>query len=707
MEGQPAGRISSAPQPRAFQRQEAGIIPSGPLKIGIPKGALGRKLPERKRSGPHGTYPIDNPAPDPCLKEARCKLFISGSNIDLIQHSKELEAAKRETLKKEGAPVTHAPAPHMTAFLRTQTPRASPFIREVLVDPAIVPGAGASAWSGPCDDDKKATCVTVSPSWEAEARTFNTVPTATSIGEKDSKPLTREEWRFRTRQMLTHEAAHARFEQAPPPGMPKFDGTLTRETVSHKELSELFAQLSEFPLFYEEGMSGNAAPDQKLGRVRRLYSDRYLQRTMEITEDIPGILLRLRCLNPCGEVDKMLKSVLTAVTAGWDAPVRQAVTTILTDPALQLHWPAPPQPHWKLTPEPAGLRFGENPLQRKERCETKRTIGKSNDPLEEEADRIAGGVGEVPPIVHDVLRSPGQPLEESTRVFTEARFGHDFSQVRVHRDAKAAESAQAVNALAYTVGHDVVFGAGQYQPGTSAGKRLLAHELTHVIQQSSPLRGSTSALQRKPAPGLSTKVIAHSVSADAVELAQKRMNEVLGSLKDSEAGELKGKTVELHLIPHDKKLTDLSEFASLKGKKTFDGRNYDELRGVGATKVGETIRYAIAEEQLVAIKGKPAGYQLGFVAAHESGHVVEQFGLSKDQKKALQQAYDARKSAKGPWLNPEGYTSSGAGEYFAQSTAAYFGRPYSSSEADKKTYTRLWLTKNDAAMAKLLASVYT
>jgi hypothetical protein len=66
----------------------------------------------------------------------------------------------------------------------------------------------------------------------------------------------------------------------------------------------------------------------------------------------------------------------------------------------------------------------------------------------------------------------------------ESRLGHDFSRVRVHTDAQAAESATAVNSLAYTVGRNVVFGAGQYRPDTAAGKRLLAHELTHVLQQS-------------------------------------------------------------------------------------------------------------------------------------------------------------------------------------------------------------------------------
>ena len=89
---------------------------------------------------------------------------------------------------------------------------------------------------------------------------------------------------------------------------------------------------------------------------------------------------------------------------------------------------------------------------------------------------------EAPLIVQEVLRSPGQPLDKATREFTEPRFGWDFSHVRVHTDEKAAESARAVQAKAYTVGRDIVFGAGQYG-NTDSGRRLLAHELTHVAQQ--------------------------------------------------------------------------------------------------------------------------------------------------------------------------------------------------------------------------------
>ncbi len=104
-------------------------------------------------------------------------------------------------------------------------------------------------------------------------------------------------------------------------------------------------------------------------------------------------------------------------------------------------------------------------------------------------------VNTVPPLVLDVLNSSGQLLDAGTREFMEPRFGHDFSQVRVHTDTKAVESAQAVNALAYTVGRDVVFGTGQYTPGTSEGSKLLAHELTHVVQQNFGKSGLPTTLE--------------------------------------------------------------------------------------------------------------------------------------------------------------------------------------------------------------------
>ncbi|HTX75605.1 MAG TPA: DUF4157 domain-containing protein, partial [Terracidiphilus sp.] len=88
-----------------------------------------------------------------------------------------------------------------------------------------------------------------------------------------------------------------------------------------------------------------------------------------------------------------------------------------------------------------------------------------------------------PPIVHEALRSPGQPLDAGIRAFMEPRFGYDLSGVRVHSGTAAERSARDINANAYTVGQNIVFGAGQYAPHQAHGRKLLAHELAHVIQQ--------------------------------------------------------------------------------------------------------------------------------------------------------------------------------------------------------------------------------
>lgn len=89
----------------------------------------------------------------------------------------------------------------------------------------------------------------------------------------------------------------------------------------------------------------------------------------------------------------------------------------------------------------------------------------------------------IPDEVGRAIASSGQPLDAGTRALMESRFRHDFGSVRIHADTNAAASADAVSARAYTYGHDIVFAAGAYAPSTDAGRRLLAHELTHVVQQ--------------------------------------------------------------------------------------------------------------------------------------------------------------------------------------------------------------------------------
>jgi len=108
---------------------------------------------------------------------------------------------------------------------------------------------------------------------------------------------------------------------------------------------------------------------------------------------------------------------------------------------------------------------------------------------------------EAPPVVHKALTETGRPLDAGTRAFMEPRFAHDFSGVRVHMGALAEESARAVGARAYTVGRDIVFAGGEHAPENPLGRRLLAHELSHVVQQGAA-RGalhSDGILQRQPA----------------------------------------------------------------------------------------------------------------------------------------------------------------------------------------------------------------
>lgn len=132
------------------------------------------------------------------------------------------------------------------------------------------------------------------------------------------------------------------------------------------------------------------------------------------------------------------------------------------------------------------------PVQRKcAHCEKEEKVQMKETP---------GAVGGMtaPSTVNDVINSPGQSLDKGTRNFMESRFGYDFGNVRIHNDSIAHQSSKEINALAYTHGSHVVFGAGQYQPGTNSGKQLLAHELVHVIQQNKSYPGRS--IQRWDVP---------------------------------------------------------------------------------------------------------------------------------------------------------------------------------------------------------------
>lgn len=133
-------------------------------------------------------------------------------------------------------------------------------------------------------------------------------------------------------------------------------------------------------------------------------------------------------------------------------------------------------------------------------CEKCRDGGPNSESKPLQTQRLRSeseGAMTAPSVVGEVLSEPGQPLNPEARELLEPRFGHDFSKLRVHAGSQAAEAAGSIGALAYTSGRHIVFGRGQYAPGTPAGQRLLAHELTHVLQQTQP---GASAPSPEPGP---------------------------------------------------------------------------------------------------------------------------------------------------------------------------------------------------------------
>ncbi len=203
----------------------------------------------------------------------------------------------------------------------------------------------------------------------------------------------------------------------------------------------------------------------------------------------------------------------------------------------------------------AGISLSHIPV-----MQPKLTIGASNDPLEQEADRVAEqllavpahpAVGGAPPhtrrftgqptreadtapaSLDRVLASPGTPLDPALQADMAQRFGHDFSQVRVHSSAAAEQSARDVSANAYTVGQNIVFGAGRFAPGTHEGRRLIAHELTHVVQQSEQTServgtGETVNVHGRSRPG--------AVQRQAANPLDEKAKKILEAAKDTSKG---------------------------------------------------------------------------------------------------------------------------------------------------------------------------
>jgi hypothetical protein len=305
---------------------------------------------------------------------------------------------------------------------------------------------------------------------------------------------------------------------------------------------------------------------------------------------------------------------------------------------------------------------------------------------------------EAPPIVRDALKSPARSLDTAQRVPAERQFGQDLSHIRVHTGETAAASAQAVGALAYSVGPDLVFGAGQFAPSTRTGERLLTHEIAHAVQQprrwaggdvavgdpssaaereaDSAARNSASTgpfqqvpqmtLQRQANPaaggttpadfGISLVVVDHGAT-DAHAAAEARLQEIYSHVRPANLAEMKASgitKVELHVIPEDTQMPDLPEFSKLKGVDADKGRKWsgkntdpsrerkwDTIRGEGGIREGSTIRIAVGEEKLIGTQHHGAsiglGIGLGAVGAAGLGFAGAEAGISAGGSKSKNQ----------------------------------------------------------------------
>ncbi|WP_447979264.1 eCIS core domain-containing protein [Candidatus Nitrospira bockiana] len=206
---------------------------------------------------------------------------------------------------------------------------------------------------------------------------------------------------------------------------------------------------------------------------------------------------------------------------------------------------------------------------------------KEEKPVQRKA--LSGSHVSEAPLVSETLQTNGHPLDPGTRAAMEARFGVDFSRVRLHTDVQAARSAEALHALAYTVGEDIVFASGEYSPRTPEGERLIAHELAHVVQQ----HGGAKGMALSPVPrGVARKKNADTPEPDALDVALHGDDDAVRALTTRTDWELKvirpeeAATLLIHLL---------------------DGATLDDDEQAGLTILRKLIRQLMLDDGLLAL----------------------------------------------------------------------------------------------------------
>lgn len=203
-----------------------------------------------------------------------------------------------------------------------------------------------------------------------------------------------------------------------------------------------------------------------------------------------------------------------------------------------------------------------------------------------------------------------------------------------------------------------------------------------------------------PREHLGVKIVGDGVDPAALAACEAFITQLIGNNQAAQDA-LKAANVAIVVIPHDKKMTDLPQFASLAGTTTFDGRPWENVRGSGGMIAPDgTFALAVGEENLITTTGTPDTYPAGYsVGMHEFAHTLHDKGLTDDQKTKIDELFAARTAAGGPWT--EAYGSSNEHEYFAQATNAYFGTNNGIGQNGRD-----WLETNDPEMCAFLDALY-
>ena len=277
-------------------------------------------------------------------------------------------------------------------------------------------------------------------------------------------------------------------------------------------------------------------------------------------------------------------------------------------------------------------------------------------------------VSGVPSIVHEVLAAPGRPLDAHTRGFFEPRFGHDFSGVRIHDDARAAESARAVDAHAYTVGQDIAFASSRYDPHSQAGQRLLAHELGHTIQQRGIPQRSSDVTVPGNVEDQRFEREADAMAAQALSRSGAGRHEPLSATPPASGPVL----VREAASPFPNPATPQPPVTPLRTWVELPADSPLRARGITAMQAGDggIVAFRVRAFPLPATKGPVAALWEARAAAQALEATIEFQGPGVPPRTGLWQSRDRTDDLRAGWLGKLGWTPASAAVNWHQAGGA-------------------------------------